>query len=62
MPNLKELRERQFLTQGELAQKAGLGRDTVNQIERGKQKPYFRTVRKLAKALGVKPGDIDFPQ
>jgi len=60
MPSLKELRERQFLTQGKLAQKAGLGRDTVNQIEGGKQKPYLRTIRKLAKALRVQPGDIDF--
>jgi len=58
--NLKQLREAEYLTQIELAKKAGISRDTLAKIEKGKRKPSFRTIRKLAKALGVKPGEIDF--
>jgi DNA-binding XRE family transcriptional regulator len=60
MLDLKEWRLRNFLTQQELATKARMCRDTVNQVERGRQKPAMRTIRKLAKALKVKPGDIRF--
>ena len=60
MATLKELRGKQLLTQDALAKKAGISRDTLNQIERGKQKPSFLTIRKLAKALGVEPGEIEF--
>ena len=59
---MKELRERRFLSQAGLAQKTGLGRDTVNRLEAGKQKPTFQTIRKLAEVLGVTPREIDFPQ
>ena len=60
MKTLKELREGQFLSQMDLAQKSGIGRDTINRLEKGRQKPTFRTIRKLANALGVEPGEIDF--
>ncbi len=60
MTVLKELRISKVLSQAELAEKAGISRDTVIHLEIGKQKPTFKTVRKLAKALGVEPGDIDF--
>jgi len=61
MPSLKELREKLFLTQAELGEKAGISLDSINRIETGKQKPRFMTIRKLAEALGVEPGDIEFP-
>ena len=61
MATLKELRGQKFITQAELAKKAEIGRDTVNQVERGRQKPSFLTIRKLAAALGVAPGQIEFP-
>lgn len=60
MYTFKQLRLRSFLTQAELATKSRVCRDTVNQVERGKQKPAIRTVRKLARALKVKPGEIRF--
>ena len=60
MKTLKELREGQFLSQADLAQKAGVGRDTINRLENGKQKPTFRTIRKLASALGIESSEIDF--
>ena len=58
--NLKELRESKFLTQDELAAKAGVSQFTVTRLESGLQKPYFSTIKKLAKALDVQPGEIRF--
>lgn len=60
MPTLKELRGQQLLSQAELAKKAGISLDTVNQVENGRQKPSFLTICKLAAALGVEPGEIEF--
>lgn len=57
-PKLKELREKAFLTQAELAAKAGLTEATVNSLERDKQEARISTVRKLAEALGVKPEEL----
>ncbi len=55
---LRELREAQFLTQQELAEKAGVGIATIIRIETGQVAPHFGTVRKLAAALGVEPGAV----
>ena len=52
---LKYLRVRQALTQEELAAKAGIGKNTVNRIERNITEPHMSTLRKLAQALGVEP-------
>ena len=60
MSSLKELRLKQFVSQAELARKAGLATATVNRLENGRRKPSFITIRKLAKALGVEPGEIGF--
>ena len=60
MAKLRKLREELFLTQVELADKAQISEVTLNRLENRKQKPAFRTIRKLAKALGVEPGEIEF--
>ncbi len=60
MLTLKQWRLRRFLTQAELASKSRVCRDTVNQVERRKQKPAIRTMRNLARALEVKPSEIRF--
>jgi transcriptional regulator with XRE-family HTH domain len=60
MKTLKEIRESQFLTQRELGEKAGIGANTVNRIEKGLQMPTFKTIKKLAKALGIDPSEISF--
>jgi transcriptional regulator with XRE-family HTH domain len=52
---LKDLRIEQALTQRELADKAGIGVNTVNRIELNETEPHMTTVRKLAAALGVEP-------
>jgi transcriptional regulator with XRE-family HTH domain len=55
---LKELRIRRALTQEELAAKAGMGKNTVNRIERNLNEPHMSTLRKLAQALGVEPHEL----
>jgi transcriptional regulator with XRE-family HTH domain len=50
---LRELREAAGLTQLGLAQKAGLHREAVGQLERGTRHPAWETVLALAEALGV---------
>lgn len=39
---------------------SGVGYSTICNIERGKHRPQFRTINKLAKVLGVEPNFIDF--
>src|SRR5215218_857050 len=56
--NLRELRERAALSQGELARMAGVTKNAVGQLERGEFNPRPATVRKLAEALGVQPMDL----
>ena len=48
---LKILRVQKDYTQDDLAQKAGLSRASVVQIERGQQMPSLETAIKIAKAL-----------
>jgi len=55
---LKEFRESQFLTQRELAAKAGVGVSTIIRIEMAQQTPTFRTIKRLAAALGVEPSEL----
>ncbi len=55
---LRELRTRQLLTQEELAEKAGIHPLTVVGIEGNRQEPHFRTIRRLAQALGVEPQEL----
>ena len=50
---VKKLREQRALSLSDLALITGLSRVTINRIENGKQRPMPRTIRKLAKALGV---------
>jgi predicted transcriptional regulator len=60
MPKLKVVRERKFLSQRELGKKAGIHYVTVARLETGMVKPHYSTIRKLAKALGVRAVDIKF--
>jgi len=55
---LKEIRTRRFLTQEELAEKAGVSHSTIVNIERNHAEPQFRTIRKLARALDVDPTEF----
>jgi len=55
---LRKRRQQIPLTQEELAHRAGLSPSTVIKIEAGRQQPRPSTVRKLATALKLKPGDL----
>jgi ribosome-binding protein aMBF1 (putative translation factor) len=56
---IRKLRQTRGLTQQELAHKSGLPQSHVARLETAKHAPTYRTIEKIAKALGVKPSDID---
>jgi transcriptional regulator with XRE-family HTH domain len=58
MARLRELRRRRVLTLEELAEKAGVGRNTIWRLEHGVMGAQPRTIRKLAKALDVEPEEL----
>jgi transcriptional regulator with XRE-family HTH domain len=55
---LRELRHRRVLTLEELAEKAGVGRNTIWRLEHGVMGAQPRTIRKLAKALNVEAEEL----
>jgi transcriptional regulator with XRE-family HTH domain len=59
--NLRRLRLEQFLSQAELARRAGLHALTVMRLEAGTTAPATRTVRALADALNVPPRELATP-
>ena len=56
--NVRRLREEKFLSTAELAEKAGVSRNTLWRIESGQYAAVPKTVRKIAEALGVQPTDL----
>ena len=59
MSKLRDLRIKMGLSQMRLAVMAKVNRVTINYIENGKTIPALNTRMKLAKALYVKPNDIE---
>ncbi len=56
---LKGLREQRRLTQATLAQKTKVSRPYIAVLETGtRRNPSLAVVQRLAKALGVPPGDL----
>jgi transcriptional regulator with XRE-family HTH domain len=55
---VKREREQALLTQQELAERAGIGLTTLNRIENDHAEPHFRTIRKIAKALGIDAANL----
>ncbi len=53
MERLKELRRLRAFSQQDLADAAGVGRNTISRIERGETGAQGRTLRRLASVLGV---------
>ena len=52
------LREQSVLTQAELASRDGISELSVHKIETGQQEPRPATIRKLARALKIKPAEL----
>lgn len=47
------------MTQDELADAAGLSRNSIGQYERGQRAPNIEDLRKIAAALGAKSFEVD---
>ena len=58
---LRTLRLERFLSQAELARRAGVHALTITRLEAGRTAPSTRTVRALANALGVEPRELATP-
>jgi transcriptional regulator with XRE-family HTH domain len=58
-----DLRDQRNLTQEELAERAGTSPTTISNLESGKIKnPHYRTLRRVATALGVGVGELTAPK
>ncbi|MGD0450118.1 MAG: helix-turn-helix transcriptional regulator [Candidatus Bathyarchaeia archaeon] len=55
---MKELREKNHITQEQLAQKVGARRETILFLEKGKYNPSLKLAHDVAKALGSKIEDV----
>ena len=52
VPSLASFRKRASLSQEELAERAGIGRNTISRLEHGAN-AHYDTIDKLAEALGT---------
>jgi predicted transcriptional regulator len=59
---LRPLRQRAALSQRDLANDAGVAETTIRRIEHGTLDPRPSTIRKLARALAVKPAELMGPE
>lgn len=59
MATLREVRQRQGLSQRALATRAGVSLQTVYLIETGRVRPRFAVMREICRVLGVAPQEID---
>jgi putative transcriptional regulator len=55
---MKELREKQHLTQDQLAQKVGVRRETILFLEKGKYNPSLKLAHDISKVLGAKIEEV----
>jgi DNA-binding XRE family transcriptional regulator len=55
---LRTLRTEHVLTLRELAEAAGVSKDTIWRLENGHSGAHPSTIRRLAKALGVQPKEL----
>ena len=55
---LRSLRTEHVLTLRELAEEAGVSKDTIWRLENGHSEAHPSTIRKLARAFGVQPKEL----
>ncbi len=58
---LRELREREGLSQGELALRLDVSRQTVNALETGKYDPSLPLAFRIARLFGCRIEDVFLP-
>ncbi|MBC7502927.1 MAG: helix-turn-helix transcriptional regulator [Herminiimonas sp.] len=56
--NLRRLRHEQGWSQEEFAERVGIHRTYVSDLERGARNPTIAVVERLAKPLKVRPGSL----
>lgn len=56
--NLKKIRNKEKITQIEIANILGVNRSFISNIENGKNNPTLSTITNLAKALKVSIGEL----
>ena len=55
---IKEFRARYDLTQGELAEKVGARRETINFLEKGKYNPSLKLAYKISQVLETRIDEL----
>ncbi len=58
MERMRELRRQNVLSMRELEEASGVSYNTIWRLETGKTGAQPRTIRKIAKALGVDPSEL----
>ena len=58
MKSLRQHRTEQLISLERLAAKAGVTAKTLSNIERGKQRPSYRSMQGISNALGIEPTEI----
>lgn len=56
--NLKRIRTKKNISQGDIAKELGVSRGFISTIENGKTNPALATIAKLAKAVEVSVGEL----
>ncbi|MEQ1499775.1 MAG: helix-turn-helix transcriptional regulator [Parcubacteria group bacterium] len=56
--NLKRIRTKKAISQGDIARELGLSRGFISTIENGKTNPTLSTISKIAKSLGVSTDEL----
>ena len=56
--NLKRIRTKKGITQGDIVRSLGMDRAFISNIENGKTNPTLATITKIAKAIGVSVGEL----
>jgi transcriptional regulator with XRE-family HTH domain len=56
--NLKKIRTKKGISQGDIAKELGVSRGFISTIENGKTNPTLATIAKLAKAVGVSVNEL----
>lgn len=56
--NLKMIRTKKGISQGDIARTLNVGRSFITNIENGKTNPTLATIAKLAKVIGVSVDEL----
>ena len=55
---IRSRRQRNMWNQQQLADAVGMSKQSISRIETGRHRPYLSTVKRIADALGVDPGEF----